>query len=231
MDRGKNLQYLIQNFLLISCQCSHDCLHVVIDLQGCGNLTKGGGPQLRCIEPGARCSSTHRTLDLLSDHADEGLMTGRAFTGFHKYTCWGLEKPMRCDVMLSFCKAHLIASCKMLEPCACAYSAARLQAALTSCGAGCHAGGPWEPQRSGIKISLYALSQGRPACCRVACLYAGLACRHACCARTSGTCASAHLFSEQAHAEQAGIDDAHALALQVGHHTLQGGVVEAVVAV
>ena len=66
-----------------------------------------------------------------------------------KYTCWGLEKPMRCDVMLSFCKAHLIASCEMLEPCACAYSAARLQAALTSSGAGCHAGGPWKPEHNG----------------------------------------------------------------------------------
>lgn len=38
---------------------------------------------------------------------------------------------------------------------------------------------------------------------------------------SSETCAGAHLFSEQAHAEQAGIDNPYALPLQVGHHTLQ----------
>ena len=45
--------------------------------------------------------------------------------------------------MLSCCRAHLMASFEMLEPCALAYSAACLHAAFTSSGAGCHSGGPW----------------------------------------------------------------------------------------
>ena len=90
---------------------------------------------------------------------------------------------------------------------------------------------PGSKSTVGTWLQQHALSQQKPACCWVACPYAGLACRHACCMRTPKTCAKAHLLSEQAHAEQAGIDDAHALALQVGHRALQGGVVEAVVAV
>lgn len=50
---------------------------------------------------------------------------------------------MRWDEMELCCKAHLIASREMLDPCASAYSAALLHAALTSSGAGCHGGGPW----------------------------------------------------------------------------------------
>ena len=56
--------------------------------------------------------------------------------------------------MLSCCKAHLMASCEMLEPCARAYSAACLHAALTSSGAGCQEGGPWSQHilsRTGTK--------------------------------------------------------------------------------
>lgn len=48
--------------------------------------------------------------------------------------------------MLFCCKAHLMASCEILDPCALAYSAACLHAALTSSGAGCHGGGPCDMQ-------------------------------------------------------------------------------------
>lgn len=40
-----------------------------------------------------------------------------------------------------------------------------------------------------------------------------------------------HLFCEEPHTEQAGVDDADALALQVRYEGLQGRVIETVVAV
>lgn len=103
---------------------------------------------------GAACTNMHAFL-LKSgiDLPEQICITLQSFPGNEPqalwqkvHACWGFVKPMRWDEMLSCCKAHLMASCEMLEPCALAYSAACLHAAFTSSGAGCHSGGPWSHQ-------------------------------------------------------------------------------------